>query len=91
MLRKLAPLAIAFTLLGSLGAAASVTYTYDNLGRLKKAAYSNNKEIDYTYDQAGNRTIVVTQTTTPHFAAAAHPTAKHKKAHRRVRKTRKVQ
>lgn len=40
--------------------AGSVSYTYDNLGRLVKATYSNGTVITYTYDAAGNRTAVVT-------------------------------
>lgn len=40
--------------------AGSATYTYDNLGRLTRIAYSNGVVITYTYDAAGNRTAVVT-------------------------------
>ena len=40
--------------------AGSVAYTYDNLGRLKTATYSNGVVITYSYDAAGNRTSVVT-------------------------------
>lgn len=36
--------------------AGSVTYEYDNLGRVTKATYSNGVVITYTYDAAGNRT-----------------------------------
>lgn len=32
------------------------TYTYDNLNRLKTATYSNGTQIQYTYDELGNRT-----------------------------------
>lgn len=39
--------------------AGSVTYAYDNLGRLAKATYSNGTVITYTYDAAGNRSAVV--------------------------------
>lgn len=38
----------------------NVVYTYDNLGRLKTATYSNGVVITYNYDAAGNRTSVVT-------------------------------
>ena len=38
----------------------NVAYTYDNLGRLKTATYSNGVVITYNYDAAGNRTSVVT-------------------------------
>jgi hypothetical protein len=37
-----------------------VTYTYDSLGRLKTATYSNGVVITYTYDAAGNRSSVAT-------------------------------
>lgn len=36
--------------------AGSVTYTYDSLGRLTQATYSNGVVIAYVYDAAGNRT-----------------------------------
>lgn len=35
--------------------AQTILYTYDNLGRLTKAAYPDNSTIDYTYDASGNR------------------------------------
>ena len=38
--------------------AGSVTYTYDTLGRLKTATYSNGVVIQYVYDAAGNRSTV---------------------------------
>ncbi len=34
--------------------AGSVTYVYDDAGRLTKAKYDNGKVIEYTYDKAGN-------------------------------------
>jgi len=37
----------------------SVTYTYDQSGRLKTATYKNGTTIIYSYDKAGNRTAVV--------------------------------
>lgn len=40
--------------------AGSVAYTYDSLGRLKTATYSNGVVITYNYDAAGNRTSQVT-------------------------------
>lgn len=40
--------------------AASVTYTYDALGRLATATYSTGAVITYVYDAAGNRTSYVT-------------------------------
>ncbi len=39
----------------------SVSYTYDELGRLSQVTYSNGTVITYTYDTADNRT---TQTIT---------------------------
>lgn len=62
---------------------AGVTYTYDMLGRLSTASYDNHKQITYTYDPAGNRTLVVTGATTPHFGAAQHAPAKAKKLKRK--------
>ena len=35
----------------------SVTYVYDNLNRLIKVIYGDGRNITYTYDAAGNRTI----------------------------------
>jgi large repetitive protein len=40
---------------------AATTYTYDGLGRLSVVNYDNGYQIVYTYDSAGNRTSVVTQ------------------------------
>jgi len=37
--------------------AASVTYTYDALGRLTQVIYDDGKTITYAYDEAGNRVI----------------------------------
>jgi len=37
--------------------AASVTYTYDALGRLTQVVYDDGKTITYAYDEAGNRVI----------------------------------
>lgn len=58
-------------------ARAATTYVYDDLGRLKQALYDNGKEIDYSYDPAGNRSSVVTQTTPPR-ANAVKPSKKMK-------------
>ena len=41
--------------------AGSISYTYDALGRVKTATYSNGVVVTYTYDAAGNR---VSQATT---------------------------
>lgn len=40
--------------------AGSVSYTYDALGRIKTATYSNGVIITYTYDAAGNRVSQIT-------------------------------
>lgn len=40
--------------------AGTVSYTYDALGRVKTATYSNGTVITYAYDAAGNRTSQVT-------------------------------
>ncbi len=39
---------------GSIVVAGSITYTYDDGGRLTKVAYPNGNVISYTYDKAGN-------------------------------------
>jgi hypothetical protein len=38
---------------------ATVTYTYDDAGRLKKAEISDGTKVAYEYDAAGNRTSMV--------------------------------
>jgi YD repeat-containing protein len=43
---------------------AATSYTYDALGRVSTVTYDGGKQIVYTYDSAGNRTQVVTQTGT---------------------------
>jgi hypothetical protein len=78
-----AMVAALFASLAASGAMAGVNYTYDTLGRLSVAAYDNGKEIDYHYDPAGNRTQVVTQTTTPHGAVVQHMRAKAKSSKRK--------
>lgn len=50
---------LACLLLASAAQAGSVSYTYDTLGRLTRAAYSNGTVIVYTYDASGNRTTQV--------------------------------
>ena len=39
--------------------AASVTYIYDELNRLRRAEYSDGTTIEYTYDEVGNRQQVI--------------------------------
>lgn len=56
--------AIALTILPVLPSSASTTYVYDNLGRVWTVTYDNGLQIVYSYDTAGNRTSVVTQTGT---------------------------
>ena len=45
---------LAFVALAAAVAADSVTYTYDDIGRLIKAHYSSGIYIEYSYDEAGN-------------------------------------
>jgi hypothetical protein len=59
--------ALAIALIAMLAPAAAfaatdgVSYTYDQLGRVKTATYQNGTTtITYSYDSAGNRTSVVT-------------------------------
>lgn len=40
-------------------AAFADTYTYDQYGRLTGVTYSDGSSVIYTYDAAGNRTVVV--------------------------------
>jgi hypothetical protein len=57
--------AAAFTILSSMmNVARADTYTYDEHGRLKTVTYTDGSSISYSYDDAGNRTVVV-QATTP--------------------------
>ncbi len=53
------------------GQGATVTYDYDDLGRLKKATHPDGTVVDYNYDGAGNRTSVVTGTLPVTFNVAA--------------------
>ena len=58
----LAGVASAWLLAGP--AFAATNYAYDDLGRLTVVTYDNGKQIVYSYDAAGNRSAVVTQTGT---------------------------
>ena len=44
-----------------------VQYIYDDLSRLKTVSYSDGTYIEYDYDEAGNRTVVVTRVETYGF------------------------
>lgn len=55
--------ASSFLLFGMVSHAGSVSFTYDALGRIASAVYSDGTlttTITYSYDAAGNRTSVVT-------------------------------
>jgi YD repeat-containing protein len=39
--------------------AASATYVYDELNRLRRAEYTDGTTIEYTYDEVGNRSEVI--------------------------------
>jgi YD repeat-containing protein len=66
MIKQLTRIAFALcfgvTLLGSNAHAApgSVSYVYDDLGRLVEVVYDDGTTITYTYDDAGNREATVT-------------------------------
>ncbi|HYL37397.1 MAG TPA: RHS repeat domain-containing protein [Bryobacteraceae bacterium] len=70
--------------LGIAACADTVSYTYDDAGRLTSATYSNGAMTQYSYDAAGNMTAV---TVTPAPTAqqkkksAPTPAAKPKRAH----------
>jgi YD repeat-containing protein len=49
--------ALAATGLASVPAWA-ITYQYDALGRITKVTYDDGSSVEYTYDAAGNRTLV---------------------------------
>jgi YD repeat-containing protein len=55
---------VLLTVLSASPSRAGTTYTYDQLGRVATATYDSGLQIVYSYDQAGNRTQVVTQTGT---------------------------
>lgn len=41
------------------GTGGAISYTYDELSRVRSVTYSNGSTVNYTYDAAGNRTQVV--------------------------------
>lgn len=53
------------------GYATGVSYTYDAVGRLHTATYSNSASITYSLDPAGNRKVVTTPDTAPPTAPGA--------------------
>lgn len=50
----------AMVLWATVAGAGSVSYEYDELGRLKKVTYDDQQTIEYALDDAGNRTLVTT-------------------------------
>jgi YD repeat-containing protein len=59
-----ANLSISVTAVPPVSSASSVAYTYDSQGRVQTAAYTTSAgtvTVTYSYDNAGNRTSVVTQ------------------------------
>lgn len=68
--------ASAHALLGAQARADTIAYTYDDLGRIKTATYSNGATITYSYDAAGNRTALVqTPPNSVQATLSANPTA----------------
>jgi uncharacterized protein (TIGR03437 family) len=51
-------------LLAGAAGADTISYSYDDAGRLIRASYANGKVINYTYDKAGNLTSRVTRSAT---------------------------
>lgn len=47
---------LCLTVLPNSASGGSVSYTYDDLGRLVEISYSDGARIAFTYDAAGNRT-----------------------------------
>ena len=69
-------IAIIILLIGLLGFSSpalseTVTYTYDSLNRLKSVVYSNNQELQYSYDASGNTTRITA--TAPHASQKPTP------------------
>jgi hypothetical protein len=54
---------------------ASVTYTYDHLGRLRTGSFGDGRAIDYQYDPAGNRMSMLSGFTVQLSIAAASSVA----------------
>ncbi|MBI5606504.1 MAG: hypothetical protein HY879_24490 [Deltaproteobacteria bacterium] len=69
--------------LSTTGFAGTISYTYDNAGRLTRADYGGGKSIDYTYDNNGNllnRTVTAgpgADTTGPSLTITSHTDGQH--------------
>ncbi|WP_349322769.1 Ig-like domain-containing protein [Asticcacaulis sp. MM231] len=58
-LRALSAGVCMLALLATPGLAGTLSYSYDDLGRVKRVTYPNGTVVDYSYDSADNRTQVV--------------------------------
>lgn len=58
MRRVVGPVLAALAFVASPATAGETQYTYDKLGRLIEARYSNGVVVTYTYDAKGNRLLV---------------------------------
>jgi len=67
-----AAIAALLVLAAAPAATAATQYKYDAQGRLISVIYDNGDRIDYRYDQAGNRTTVVTATSVRNLPPAAN-------------------
>jgi hypothetical protein len=77
LLQRVSLVALTGLLFRGRASAETVSYTYDELGRLTRAQYSTGCVIDYSYDPAGNRTQLVQascNTPAPSSALSADPT-----------------
>jgi YD repeat-containing protein len=76
------PVTVLLTLGISAGESASgadqISYTYDALGRLVTVTYPNNSTVTYTYDPAGNRTLVTNTDTTGSTGSTQTPQQRRK-------------
>lgn len=63
---------ISLTMAAATAWAGTVTYTYDELGRVKTASYANGNQTIYNYDKAGNRTQYVVGSATDHAPVAVN-------------------
>jgi YD repeat-containing protein len=51
--------AVIVAIMGAPAMAGSITYAYDELGRVKRVTYPTGAIIEYSYDPNGNRTTYV--------------------------------